>query len=146
MIFARRAHSCRAWPKPLHFAQPLPRLRSVSVIGVTNCRFRERLAERRHPFLPFLLAYHRQTVDVAEMMHRKLRVFPQRAGRPAVETCHVKQDAQFSVLPDESLEFGHKVFVICFDQLSADVYDENLPAVFFIELNGRIGFLSFDSG
>ena len=45
---------------------------------------------------------------------------------------------QFSVLPDEPLELGHKVLVICFCQLPADVNDENLPAVFFIELNGHL--------
>jgi hypothetical protein len=49
-----------------------------------------------------------------------------------VEAGHVKQQAQFSVLPDESLELGHKVLVIRFRQLPADVNDENLPAVFFI--------------
>jgi hypothetical protein len=30
------------------------------------------------------------------------------------------------------------VLVICFYQLPADVDDEHLPAVFFIELNGHI--------
>jgi hypothetical protein len=30
------------------------------------------------------------------------------------------------------------VLVICFYQLPADVNDENLPAVFFIELNGHL--------
>ena len=60
---------------------------------------------------------------------------------PAVETGHVEQHPQFSVLPDESLELRDKMFVICFCQLAADVNDENLPAVLFIELNGHIGLL-----
>jgi hypothetical protein len=54
-----------------------------------------------------------------------------------VETDHVEQHAQFSVLPEESLELGHKVLVICFYQLPADVNDENLSAVFFTQLNGH---------
>jgi hypothetical protein len=45
------------------------------------------------------------------------------------------------VLPDESLELGHEVFVIRFCQLATDVSDESLPAVFFIELNGHVGLL-----
>ena len=69
-----------------------------------------------------------------------------RAGFPAVEAGHIEQHAQFSVLPDESLELGHKVLVICFYQLPADVNGENLPAVFFIELNGHFRLLWFVSG
>jgi hypothetical protein len=45
------------------------------------------------------------------------------------------------VLPDESLELGHKMFVIRLYQLPADVNDEHHPVVFFIKLNGH--FLSF---
>ena len=62
---------------------------------------------------------------------------------PAVETGHVEQHAQFSVLPEESLELGHKVLVIRFRQLPADVNNENLPAVFFVELNGHFELLWF---
>jgi hypothetical protein len=50
------------------------------------------------------------------------------------------------VLPDESLELGHKVLVICFYQLPADVNDEKLPAVFLTELNGHLALLCFISG
>src|ERR1039457_3765791 len=56
------------------FVQPLPHLSGVAVIEVTNRSFRERLAKRRHAFLPFLLTDRRQAVNVAEMVHRKLRV------------------------------------------------------------------------
>jgi hypothetical protein len=50
------------------------------------------------------------------------------------------------VLPDESLELGHKVLVICLCQFPADVNDQNLPGVFFTELNGHFELLSFVSG
>ena len=44
---------------------------------------------------------------------------------------------QLSVLPDESLELGHKVLEIGLYQLSADMNTEDLAAtVFFIKLNG----------
>src|ERR1035441_3722633 len=55
-----------------------------------------------------------------------------RAGFPAVEPGHVEQQAQLAVLPDEPLELGHKALVIRWCQL---------PAVFFIELNGHFGLL-----
>ena len=125
----------------LAFAQPIPRLSGFGVIEVSDRRFRERLAERRHAVLPFLIPDHREPFDVGEVFDVELDVLPQRAGFPAVKTGHVEQHAQFSVLPDESLELGHKVLVICFGQLPADVNDENLPAVFFIELNGHIELL-----
>ena len=63
-----------------------------------------------------------------------------------METGHVEQRAQFSMLPDESLELGHKVLVICFYQLPADMNGEHLPAIFFIELNGHFRLLWFVSG
>ena len=37
------------------------------MIEVSDRRFRERFAERCHAFLPFLLADHRQAVNVAEV-------------------------------------------------------------------------------
>ena len=61
-----------------------------------------------------------------------------RAGIPAGETGHIEQHTHFSVLPEQSLEFGHKIRVICLNQLPADFHDEYLAAVFFVELNGHI--------
>ncbi len=62
------------------------------------------------------------------------------ASQP-LEIGHVKQHTQFSVLPDESLELGHKVLIIRLYKPPAEVKDEHLPAVFFIHLNGHFGFL-----
>ena len=84
------------------------------VIEVSDRRFRERLAECRHAMLPLLFPDHREPFDVGEVFDVELDVLPQRASIPAVETGHVEQHAQFSVLPDESLELGHKVLVIRF--------------------------------
>src|ERR1039458_1412844 len=128
--------------RPLRFFQPLPRLSGRGVIEVSDRRFRERLEERRHAVLPLLIPDHREPFDVGEMFYVKLDVLPRCAGVSTVEIGHVEQHAQFSVLPDESLELGHKVPVICFCQLPADVNDEDLPAVFFIELNGHLALLS----
>src|SRR5579862_784514 len=105
----------------LRLAQPRARVSSVGVVDVLDGRFRERRAERRHPFLPFLVADHGQAVDVAEVTHRKLRVLPQRAGRPAVKTGHLEEHAELSVGVYESLELGDKVLVIRRCQRPADV-------------------------
>src|SRR5579871_241080 len=123
----------------LRFTQPFPRLSGVGVIEVSDRRFRERFAECRHAVLPFLFPDHREPLDVGEVPDIELDVFPHRASVPAMETGHIEQQAQFSVLPEESLELRHKVLVICFYQLPADVNSENLPAVFFIKLNGHWG-------
>jgi hypothetical protein len=121
----------------LGFNQPPPRLRGVGVIEVSGCRFRERFAEGRHAVVPFLFPNHREPFDVGEVPNVELDVFPHSAGIPAVETGHIEQHAQFSVLPKESLELRHKVLVIRSYQLPADVNDENLSAVLFIELNAH---------
>jgi hypothetical protein len=109
------------------------------VIEVSNRRFREWLEERRHALLPLLITDYREPFDVCEVFCVELDVFPHRSGVPAMETSHIEQHAQFSMLPEESLELRHEVPVICLYQLSADVNNENLPAVFFIELNGHWG-------
>ena len=113
------------------------------MVEVTDRRFRERLAKHCHAFLPFLIPDHREPFDVCEVLDVEFDVRPQRASFPAVETGHIEQHAQFSMLPDESFELRHKVLVIRLGQLAADVNREHLPAVFFIELNGHFGFLSF---
>ena len=41
--------------------------------------------------------------------------------------------------PDEPFELGHEVFAILFYRLAADVKDEYLAAIFFIELHGHFG-------
>jgi hypothetical protein len=113
------------------------------VIEVSDRRFRERLAEGRHALLPLLFPDHREPFDVGEVFNVELDVFPQRAGFPAVKAGHVEKDSQFSVPPDESLELGHEMPVICFCQLPADVNDENLAVILFVELNGHFGLPLF---
>ena len=115
------------------------------MIKVSARRLRKGLEEDRHAVLPLFIANHREPFDIGEVFYVKLDVLPRRPCVPAVETAHVEQNAQFSVLPDESLELIHKVLVICLHQLSADVKDEYLPAIFFIQLNGHLELLGFDS-
>ena len=55
-------HGIPCFLAAIPFVQPLPRLSGVGVIEVTDRRFRERFAKRRHAFLPFLLPDHRQAV------------------------------------------------------------------------------------
>jgi hypothetical protein len=130
--FARHSH-----PKPLRFAQPGPRFSRFGMVEVSDRRFRERLAERRHAMLPLFVSDHREPLYVCKVFDVELDVLPQRSGFPTVKPGHVEQDTQFAVLPDESLELGLETLVIYFCELPADVNDQNLPAVLFIELNGH---------
>ena len=106
------------------------------MIEVLDYRFCERLAERRHDVLPTFFSDNRESLDVGEVFNGKLGVLPHRCGFPAVQVSHVEQQTQLSMLPDESLELGHKVLVIRSYQLPADANDEHSAVVFFIDLNG----------
>ena len=75
-----------------------------------------------------------------EVMHRKLRVRPQRTGSPSVEAGHAEQHTQFSVLFGQSFKLRHKVLVVFIYRLSADASGEKFPAVVLSELNRRNGF------
>src|SRR5664279_2320596 len=133
-------------PCRYRFVQPLSRHGYVSVIEVSDHRFRERLAECRHALLPLPFPDHGESLDIGKVCETEFEVLPRRASFPAVEAGHIEQHAQLSVLPDESLELGYKVLAICFYQLPEDVNDENLPAVFFIEVNRHWALLRFVSG
>jgi hypothetical protein len=63
-----------------------------------------------------------------------------------METGHIEQHPQLSVLPDKSLEHGHEVLIIHRGQLPDDVSDEYLPTVFLFVLDGNSRLLCFDSG
>src|ERR1035437_1523144 len=130
----------------LRLRQPLPRLSGLEVIEVSDRRFRERLAECRHALLPLLFPDHREALDIGEVRDTELEVLPRRASFPPVEAAHIEQHAQFSMLPDEPLELGHKVLVIGFGECPDEVSDEIVPAVFFIELNGHFKLLWFVLG
>ena len=130
----------------LCFSQPLPSLGITAGIEELDRRFRKRLAERSHSFVPLLLADHRKAVDVVQVLSRKFRVFPHRIDRPALKTGHIEQHTQFRMLQDQSIKFGYKILVIGFCQHPADMDDENLPAILFIELNWHILLLLLISG
>jgi hypothetical protein len=66
------------------------------------------LAERRHALLPLVFPDHREPFYVGEVFAIEFDVLPSGIGFPAVEADHVEKHSQFSVLPDESLELGHK--------------------------------------
>jgi hypothetical protein len=56
--------------------QPFSRFVRLGAVEVTPFGGRERLAEDRHAFLPFLLAGKRQSFDVPEMLYVELDVLP----------------------------------------------------------------------
>ena len=76
------------------------------MIKVSNRRFRKGPEEDSHAVLPLLMANHRKPFDIGEVFYVELDVLPRRACVPAVEIAHVEQNAQFTVLPDESLELS----------------------------------------
>jgi len=115
----RGVNRLRSRQKPLRFGQPLPRLGGVGVIEVSDRRFREWFAERRHAVLPPLFPDHREFLDVGEVVNGELGVLPQCAGFPAVEGNHIEQYAQRPVLPNESVKLRHKLCVIRLYQLAA---------------------------
>jgi hypothetical protein len=59
----------------LRVTQPFPRLSGVGVIEVSDRRFREWFAERRHAVLLFLFPDHREPLDVGEVPNVELDVF-----------------------------------------------------------------------
>lgn len=142
-IFARQIHSYLALPNPLRLGQPSPRRSGVGVFEVSDRCFREWLTERRHAMLPYFFPNHGQSLNIGEVFDAKLEVFPRRASIPAVKAGHFKQYAQLSMLLNEAFKFRQKALIVCFDKLPADVNDENLSAVFFLELNGHCTFLWF---
>ena len=66
--------------------------------------------------LPFLISDHRAAFNVGEMFASNLISSHIAAGFPAVETGHVEQHAQLSVLLDELFKLRHEMFVICLGQ------------------------------
>ena len=94
------------------------------MIEVSAPRSRERLEERRHTVLPFLIPDHGQPFDIGKMFHVKLDVLPHGAAFPAMEIAHVKKHAKFPMSLEESLELRHKLLVICLHQLPADVHGQ----------------------
>jgi hypothetical protein len=69
---------------------------------------------------------------------RDIDVLPQRASFPTMETGHVEQYMQISLMPNESLEFRQQTLIIRLGQLPADVNSEHFFAVLFIYVNGHI--------
>ncbi|MGA8149058.1 MAG: hypothetical protein WB870_16005 [Gallionellaceae bacterium] len=103
------------------------------MIEVTDLRFCKRLAEHSHAVLPLLVTEHREPFNVGEVFDAELEVVPGRTGVPATESGHVEQHAQLPVLPNEPFNLWHKLLIIRLYQLAADVNDEQLAVVFFIE-------------
>ena len=109
------------------------RLANCPVVEVANPSRSEGPAKHAHPFLPFPIAYHRQTIDIREMLGVELDVVPQRGAKPAVKANHLEQHADFPVLFDEPLERRYKVLVVLVRQLAAHLHFEHLAAIRFIQ-------------
>ena len=67
---------------------PSASLIELLVIEIAHLPCRERLAESRHPFLPFLVSDHGHALDLVEMLRVPLDVFPQSARLSAVKIAH----------------------------------------------------------
>ena len=103
------------------------------VVEVANLRRSEGPAKHAYPFLPFPIAYHRQTIDIREMPGIELDVVPQRGAKPAVKANHLEQNVDFPVQFDEPIERRYKVLVVLVRQLAAHLHFEHLAAVRFIQ-------------
>ena len=58
-----------------------------------------------------------------------------------METGHVEQHAQFSVLLDELFKLRHETFVVCLGQNPADVNGQKISSRQFIDVNRHFGDL-----
>lgn len=63
---------------------------------------------------PGLIADHGNSFDVIEMVCIELDVGPERSGLPAMKIDHFKQNANFTVLANQSFHFWKEPFVIGF--------------------------------
>ena len=100
----------------------------MTVIEVVNGRFHEWLAKPRHHHLPIHISDHRASFNIGKMFDVELDFLPDGRGFPTVETGHVEQHAQFSVLLDELFKLRHETFVVRLGQNPADVNVEKIPA------------------
>jgi hypothetical protein len=90
---------------------PSLRFRQLGDVKVLDFRRCKRFAENRHAFFPFRFADDRQSLDVFPMLEVELHVFPQRAGSPAVEVVHLKQNAELAVFLNLLIDDGSELFV-----------------------------------
>ena len=107
--------------KILWLRQPLPRLGGMTVIEVVNGRFHERLAKPGHHHLSVHVSDHRASFNVGKMFDVELEFLPDGCGFPAMETSHVEQHAQLSMLLDRLFKLRHETFVVGPRQNPADV-------------------------
>ena len=78
---------------------------------------------------------HGQSFDIDEVFGIKLEFLTDCRRLPTVETGHVEQHAQLSVLPDELFKFRREPLIIRLGQNPGDVNRWKIPAVVFIYVN-----------
>jgi hypothetical protein len=107
----------------------------MSVIEVVNVCLHERLAKHRHYYLPVHVSDHCYSFHSCEVFGFKLEFLPDCRGFPTVEAGHVEQHAQFSMLLNKLIKFGHETHVVGLGQNPADTNGKKIPAVVFIYAN-----------
>jgi hypothetical protein len=89
-----------------------------SVIKVPDFGLRERFTEYRHTLMPLFIPDHREFRNIGEMSDGKLGIHPKGAGIPAMETGHIEEHVQLSVLSGKAFDLRHKMFIISLCQFA----------------------------
>jgi len=84
----------------------------MTVIEVVNGRVHERLAKPCHHHLPVHVSDHCQPFDIGKVFGLKLEFLPICRGFPTVETSHVEQHAQVTVLLNILFKLRHEAFIV----------------------------------
>ena len=79
---------------------------------VLDFRQRERLCEKRHPFLEFGRADDANAVDLGETAEHEFRLFPAGCNVPAVDVLHNNQQTNASAAGDFRVDYRQKVLVV----------------------------------
>ena len=91
-----------------------------------------------------LVSDDREPLNVNKVGDIKLDLLPQGINFLTVEAGHINQYVQRFIQMNGAIALGQESFVICLSELAADVDNQNLSAVFFIQLNRLLAsFTSF---
>src|SRR5437867_12847398 len=104
---------------------PFPRRVQILHIEVLDFRQRERLAHRRHPLLPILVADQGYSLDILAMFCCEFCVVPDGLEIPAVEILEVGQYPDLTLGFDGRLDDRNKMLVVFVVQFAAELETKN---------------------
>lgn len=105
----------------------------------------ERFAKNSHAMLPLRFPNHRQPIEIAKMARTELGVFPECAGRPAMEIMHHDKHAKPPLCREGVIHCRDETIVVFLDQLAGHEDFQSLPAVGFLELDCHYRFASVNA-